>query len=668
NGLHYVRPLLFQTVLADYFDDAAEVPTYAQAAIASATLSGLVVNYPDVRQLRPNAEITRAEVVALLCQVFERDRSPAMVPRQYVPWTAQLDQIEGEMTIPLSWLRGNPRMVKQIQTHLYALRLHPGEEAINGRYTPTTEAAIAEFSRVLELPNRQARVLDMALAQALLTTEPVCFVLQQARNREAIYAEYLAQEKGFNSAHLAFLDKGVEGSPFEKIIPNYPAYLLQTEKPALATTEAAASPSAIAASTGQMNPAVPNSLTSTASPANPTSPVNAASPVSSSSPIPNIAIPNSPIPNIAIPTSPIPNIAIALPHPYPKRGELPTIDSQGLAFLHPDIQQACVCIGQFDENRQLNTRWLGKEALTNVELWSATKIIPLMNVVSKVNSRFAQADIDNEFVRAGRSGRGYRFYDLAVDIVNYGNAVGSSNSLAAMFKQFDTAQNLENWVKGITGNQSLIFRGRYGEGVFMAAPQIWDDKLQQVVLTAAGGGSGGSNTISTYDLTRLVTMLAWHPHLPTEARLPGGQWHSLESLVRAMGKDSARYVDVAIARLGLEEVIASPVVISKLGFGRSGARNRTELVYTAFVQFYDTHRCQSGSTGSAATSSAATSSAATSLATTEPPQNRRVLRTLGMTLVGAKKLGNGDREATEIDARMAAEVTEILRRVVLDEL
>jgi hypothetical protein len=46
------------------------------------------------------------------------------------------------------------------------------------------------------------------------------------------------------------------------------------------------------------------------------------------------------------------------------------------------------------------------------------------------------------------------------------------------------------------------------------------------------------------------------------------------------------------------------------------------------------------------------------------------LKSIAMTLRGARAVGVGDfdREAAEIDARMAAEVTEILRRLVTGEL
>jgi hypothetical protein len=112
--------------------------------------------------------------------------------------------------------------------------------------------------------------------------------------------------------------------------------------------------------------------------------------------------------------------------------------------------------------------------------------------------------------------------------------------------------------------------------------------------------------------------------------------------VRAMGNDTARYLDVAIDRLGLAGVVRSTVIVSKLGFGRSSVRDRTELVYTALLQLVDKRP--------------------------RSVNQPAILRTVAMTLVSAKDLNNANREAIELDARMAAEVTEILRRVMTQEL
>lgn len=59
-----------EATLKDAFDDAAEIPNYAKNVMASATQGAIVVNYPNVRKLRPNQNATRGEVAALLCRAL----------------------------------------------------------------------------------------------------------------------------------------------------------------------------------------------------------------------------------------------------------------------------------------------------------------------------------------------------------------------------------------------------------------------------------------------------------------------------------------------------------------------------------------------------------------------------------------------------------------------
>ena len=326
---------------------------------------------------------------------------------------------------------------------------------------------------------------------------------------------------------------------------------------------------------------------------------------------------------------------------YPDQGQKPTIDNQGLNFLHSDIKQACVCIGSF-VNGNIKAHWLGKNALDNVEFWSATKIIPILNVVCQANSRFPLIDIDNCRIRSQGSTGGHGFNRLVVATVSYNFTPSSSNRIAAMLKRFSTYAGLEQWVKNITGNNQLEFRGRYGEAPFINFPELVNASTGQVLLSAATVTNTASNSVSAYDLTRFITMLGWHYHISQNSRLPGAQWNSLESVVRGMGSDIARYVDAAIERLGLQRVIKSPVIISKAGWGRSRIRDRFEITYTALVQFIDRRPQGLG--------------------------NPAKLRTLAMTLLAAKDLNNSVREQRELDGRMATEVTEILRRVVTEEL
>jgi S-layer homology domain len=572
--LKYPFPTISEETLQAYFDDFGDIPDYAKGAIAVSTLKSLVVNHPDVRKLQPNRAATRGEVAALWCQALAIPGAPP----QYVTWGTQLSDIKGDLVVSFEMLKANAKLVKELQTRLSNLKVYPGGRWLDGKYGARLETAIAEFRTVLGLP--AGRSIDAKFAQTLLTINPVAFVLQQAKNRQQVFDQFLQMESGYGADKLAFLDRGVQNSPFKAEIPQYPDRLREI-------------PDGIeVVSLGEKVTLTGSGQTVTFK-------------------------------------------------SYPVLGKLPEIEDKGLNFLHSDIQAACVCVGSFVEGK-LRSHWLGKNATTNRELWSGTKIIPMLNVVGRINDQFPAVDADNCVIRSQGNTGGYKFYDLAVDLVSYKNAIASSNQVAAMFKQFDTPANLETWLKKITGNTSLRFRGRYGEDPFIYTPEVWDTKTQKQVLTSPSPGSEGGNTISTYDLTRIISMLGWHFHIPLEARIPGSQWDSLECMVRAIGNDSARYLDVAIDRLGLASVMRSTVIISKLGFGRSSVRNRTELIYTALLQFVD-----------------------------KRPRSENqpaVLRTIAMTLMGAKGLGNANREAIELDARMAAEVTEIVRRLMTQEL
>lgn len=407
--------------------------------------------------------------------------------------------------------------------------------------------------------------------------------LEQAKNCSQVFQNYLTVEinKGADAEKPAFLTQGVQNSPYKDAIKQYPDLLKQ--KPDNQTVVSYGDGVVLKGSNKQ--------------------------------------------------------VAFTL---YPKLGELPQIDKQGLDFLHEDIKEACVCIGSFADGK-MKAHWLGRNALTKGQFWSATKIIPMLNTACRVNAKFIDVRLDNCVVRDKEGDKdNASFYDLAVDIVSYQERIGTSNAIAAMFKRFETYDRLESWVKKITGNNNLEFRGLYGEAPYINQPELYDTSKHSVVLSAAPETDKGNNLLTTYDLTRLISMLGWHYYITQEARLPGAQWLGLQTIVRAMGADSARYADAALKTLGLDSIITSPVIISKLGDGYSDERERTEFVYVALVQFVDPRPKAEG----------------------KPAK----LRTVAMALRGAKAIGDRDREAIELDARMAAEVTEILRRVVTEEL
>lgn len=70
------------------YQDANQLPSYASSKVAAATSAGIVVNHPDLAQLKPNQDITRADAAALIYQALvysgkaEKINSPYIVPNQ----------------------------------------------------------------------------------------------------------------------------------------------------------------------------------------------------------------------------------------------------------------------------------------------------------------------------------------------------------------------------------------------------------------------------------------------------------------------------------------------------------------------------------------------------------------------------------------------------------
>ncbi len=70
--------------LLSRYSDAAQIPDYAKNAIASATASQLVVNYPNLSQFNPNQQATRAEVAAFVYQALVKAGQAEVIPSPYV--------------------------------------------------------------------------------------------------------------------------------------------------------------------------------------------------------------------------------------------------------------------------------------------------------------------------------------------------------------------------------------------------------------------------------------------------------------------------------------------------------------------------------------------------------------------------------------------------------
>jgi hypothetical protein len=465
---------------------------------------------------------------------------------------------------------------------------------------PITAADDREFSLATRDFQRRARLKPdgsigvrtrAALSAALARPgqAPTSSYRQLRQQGEELQAQGLA-----NDDHLPLLDRGLAGSPFEASVPAYARHLEQ----------------------------IPQDLV----------PYPAPSPGFGS---------------------------------YPARGQAPAIlsgeeDLGGLEFLSEEVAQACVAIGSFGADQPLRVRWYGRQADgVNVQFWSATKIAAALHVLCQANRRSPMTPIGDcrigpgdrgtagagagvaEAVAAAAGGAGLvaggeGFGDLFRQMVSYekdAQSPGHSNALGALFKTLVNPgeENVQQWLRQLTANPSLVLMGRYGtpsyieNGALVGPPGV---------LVGYRQPPRSRNLVSAADLVRLLTLVGWHHQLGPDQRLAGAQWTSLRTVVEGLGHDSARYIDAALENLGLVDAVASPVIISKLGYGAETADPEIDaLTYAAFAQFSD-------------------------LRSGQPRQ-----RSFALALRIPTAPGAGVRH----DARMAAEVTEIVRRVFAEE-
>ncbi|WP_416336308.1 DUF1565 domain-containing protein [Calothrix sp. UHCC 0171] len=81
NGLGITTP---NAGVLSFYSDASRIPEYAITSVAGATTRGLVVNYPNVKQLNPTREATRAEVAAFIYQALVSSGSAPAIQSPYV--------------------------------------------------------------------------------------------------------------------------------------------------------------------------------------------------------------------------------------------------------------------------------------------------------------------------------------------------------------------------------------------------------------------------------------------------------------------------------------------------------------------------------------------------------------------------------------------------------
>ncbi len=106
NGLNYSENRLTQTPnrdLLNYYQDADQIPAYAIPSLAAATDLSLVVNHPNLRQLNPNRNASRAEIAAFVYQaLYQEAKAPALPLNPYrVIATSQPWNTDSIATLPV---------------------------------------------------------------------------------------------------------------------------------------------------------------------------------------------------------------------------------------------------------------------------------------------------------------------------------------------------------------------------------------------------------------------------------------------------------------------------------------------------------------------------------------------------------------------------------------
>jgi hypothetical protein len=308
---------------------------------------------------------------------------------------------------------------------------------------------------------------------------------------------------------------------------------------------------------------------------------------------------------------------------FPDRGELPQAGGE-LDFLHPMIRSACLVVSRGGADGDLRASWYGRRPYENDQWWSATKHLQALHVASALGHRAPGASLADLRLRRRRSSSaGLPATTLLRHIVSYSKGVQRSNAGAETFGRFFTRREREAWNVAHTGHPHS-FRGAYGAAPLFAPPELVDEAGRVLLTGPTSQGAAGPNAISAYDLTRLTAMAAWHQRLRPAARLEGTNWQGVAPVLQAMAHDTARYVEVGLAQLGAESALRAVAVASKLGFGVRSKTGLPELTWVAAIHLEDA---------------------------AGPVQ-----------AVLALKAAHSD--AVVLDARVAAEVAEILRRLL----
>jgi uncharacterized surface protein with fasciclin (FAS1) repeats len=174
NGLGLTANNASRETLNQYYSDAYALPDYAIAPLTAATESNLVVNYPSVQQLNPDAPITRAEAAALIHQALVR--------------SGQLQPI-ARNEVAASYIVGNAPTSRQTPSASSALAANDDivSVASNNQFFSTFTKAVEEAGLAEELRSQGAyTVFAPTNAAFAALPEGTLKRLMQPENREIL--------------------------------------------------------------------------------------------------------------------------------------------------------------------------------------------------------------------------------------------------------------------------------------------------------------------------------------------------------------------------------------------------------------------------------------------------------------------------------------------------
>ena len=96
NGLNYTPSSNFSNTL-QYYNDSASISGYARSPIAAATEKRIVVNYPNVKFLKPKATATRAQVAAFIYQALVSKNQASAISSPYIVTASPSTSITGTL-------------------------------------------------------------------------------------------------------------------------------------------------------------------------------------------------------------------------------------------------------------------------------------------------------------------------------------------------------------------------------------------------------------------------------------------------------------------------------------------------------------------------------------------------------------------------------------------